>query len=60
MQTLPSPPVEKGPIGIAALGLEKCVKKLKFVAHWGFVPLVLYLGFQSDPQPTLLQLILPI
>jgi import receptor subunit TOM7 len=64
MQALPSASsgaTAKGPIKLVGQGIESLVKKAKVVAHWGFVPLVLYLGFQSsDPQPTLLQLILPI
>ncbi len=41
-------------------GFGALLKKTKVVAHYGFVPLVLYLGFQTDPQPSLIQLFLPI
>jgi hypothetical protein len=36
------------------------IKFAKTAAHIGFVPLVLYLGFQVDPNQSLLQLVLPV
>jgi|NorSeaMetagenome_1021524.scaffolds.fasta_scaffold645968_1 hypothetical protein len=49
-----------GPVSAIHKGFGAFLKKAKVVAHYGFVPLVLYLGFQTDPQPSLIQLFLPI
>jgi len=56
-QALPAPP---GPVSLVHRGVSGLLKKAKVVAHYGFVPFVLYLGFQSDPDRTFLQLFLPI
>lgn len=50
------------PVSIIHTGFGGFIKKFKVVAHYGFVPLVLYLGFESDPDGRvgLLQLFLPI
>lgn len=48
-----------GPVSVVHKTFGALLKKVKVVAHYGFVPLVLYLGFQSDPQPSFLSLILP-
>jgi hypothetical protein len=48
------------PVSIVHKGFNAFLKKAKVVAHYGFVPFVLYLGFQSEGQPGFLQLILPI
>mmetsp|Transcript_131838 Transcript_131838/g.196486 ORF Transcript_131838/g.196486 Transcript_131838/m.196486 type:complete len:80 (-) Transcript_131838:467-706(-) len=45
----------------ASKAFNKTLKYAKPVVHYGFVPLVLYLGFQTaETQPTLIQLVLPI
>jgi hypothetical protein len=48
------------PVSIVHKGVSTLLKKVKVVAHYGFVPLVLYLGFQSEGQPGFLQLFVPI
>jgi hypothetical protein len=55
------PQIAAAPAPVSALhkGWSSALKKAKVVAHYGFVPLVLYLGFQSEGQPGFLQLFLP-
>jgi len=48
------------PVSIIHTGFGGFLKKFKVVAHYGFVPLVLYLGFQCEGNPGFLQLILPL
>lgn len=48
------------PVSIIHTGFGEFLKKFKVVAHYGFVPLVLYLGFQCEGNPGFLQLILPL
>lgn len=36
------------------------MKKAKVVAHYGFIPLVILVGMNSDPKPRLAQLLSPI
>jgi hypothetical protein len=47
------------PPSILSTGFNKLLKKVKVVAHYGFVPLVLYLGFQADENAHFLQLFAP-
>ena len=49
-----------GVIGSAHVAFNKLLKTGRTVVHWGFVPLVLYLGCSSDPKPSLIQLLLPV
>ncbi|KAL9690512.1 hypothetical protein QQ045_010912 [Rhodiola kirilowii] len=39
---------------------NKTMKVAKVVAHYGFIPLVIYVGMTSEPKPTVLQLLSPI
>ncbi|XP_022744791.1 mitochondrial import receptor subunit TOM7-1-like [Durio zibethinus] len=36
------------------------VKKAKVVTHYGFIPLVIIIGMNSDPKPQLYQLLSPV
>lgn len=36
------------------------MKKAKVVAHWGFIPLVILIGMNSEPKPQLFQLLSPV
>lgn len=50
------------------MSVGKCVKvwstwtmkKAKVVAHWGFIPLVIVIGMNSEPKPQLFQLLSPV
>lgn len=35
------------------------LKKAKVVVHWGFIPMVIVIGMNSEPKPTLSQLLSP-
>ncbi|PWA71067.1 mitochondrial import receptor subunit TOM7-2 [Artemisia annua] len=35
------------------------MKKAKVITHWGFIPLVIAIGMNSEPKPTLYQLLSP-
>ncbi|XP_020268228.1 mitochondrial import receptor subunit TOM7-1 [Asparagus officinalis] len=49
-------------------GYGKCVKewttwamkKAKVVTHYGFIPLIIVIGMNSEPKPTLSQLLSPV
>lgn len=36
------------------------MKKAKVVTHYGFIPLVIIIGMNSDPKPSLSQLLSPV
>ncbi|XP_022719838.1 mitochondrial import receptor subunit TOM7-1-like [Durio zibethinus] len=36
------------------------LKKAKVVTHYGFIPLVIIIGMNSDPKPQLYQLLSPV
>lgn len=36
------------------------MKKAKVITHWGFIPLVIVIGMNSEPKPTLYQLLSPV
>ncbi|KAK1269584.1 Mitochondrial import receptor subunit TOM7-1 [Acorus gramineus] len=36
------------------------MKKAKVVAHYGFIPFIIYIGMNSEPKPQLSQLLSPI
>ncbi|VVB09527.1 unnamed protein product [Arabis nemorensis] len=36
------------------------LKKAKVAAHYGFIPLVIIIGMNSDPKPHLFQLLSPV
>ncbi|MQL77717.1 hypothetical protein Taro_010141 [Colocasia esculenta] len=36
------------------------MKKAKVAAHWGFIPLVIVVGMNSEPKPQLFQLLSPV
>lgn len=60
MPSQPALTAPANPPSIVHAGFNGFLKKFKVVAHYGFVPLVLYLGFQSEGNPGVLQLFLPI
>ena len=35
------------------------LKKAKVIVHWGFIPMVIVIGMNSEPKPTLSQLLSP-
>jgi len=36
------------------------LKKTKVIAHYGFIPLIIIIGMNSDPKPQLSQLLSPL
>ncbi|KAK6941219.1 Mitochondrial import receptor subunit TOM7 [Dillenia turbinata] len=36
------------------------LKKAKVIAHYGFIPLVIIIGMNSEPKPSLSQLLSPV
>ncbi|KAH7849510.1 hypothetical protein Vadar_018900 [Vaccinium darrowii] len=36
------------------------MKKAKVITHYGFIPLVIIIGMNSDPKPSLSQLLSPV
>ena len=36
------------------------MKKAKVITHWGFIPLIIVIGMNTEPKPTLYQLLSPI
>ncbi|XP_057481069.1 mitochondrial import receptor subunit TOM7-1-like [Actinidia eriantha] len=36
------------------------MKKAKVITHYGFIPLVIFIGMNSDPKPSLSQLLSPV
>ncbi|KAK4781736.1 hypothetical protein SAY86_015838 [Trapa natans] len=36
------------------------LKKAKVVVHYGFIPMVIIIGMNSDPKPQLYQLLTPV
>ncbi|KAL5223237.1 hypothetical protein ABZP36_027950 [Zizania latifolia] len=36
------------------------MKKTKVAVHYGFIPLIIVIGMNSDPKPTLAQLLTPV
>ncbi|VVA93543.1 unnamed protein product [Arabis nemorensis] len=36
------------------------LKKAKIVTHYGFIPLIIIIGMNSDPKPQLFQLLSPV
>ncbi|KAG6483540.1 hypothetical protein ZIOFF_060188 [Zingiber officinale] len=53
------------PEDLSAGGLAKewstwAMKKAKLIAHYGFIPLVILVGMNSDPKPQLYQLLSPV
>ncbi|KMZ71327.1 putative Mitochondrial import receptor subunit TOM7-1 [Zostera marina] len=36
------------------------MKKAKLIVHWGFIPLVIVVGMNSEPKPPLSQLLSPV
>ncbi|CAN8230824.1 unnamed protein product [Cochlearia groenlandica] len=56
---------DKTTLAAAALQITKewtnwSLKKAKVVAHVGFIPLVIFVGMNSDPKPNLFQLLSPV
>jgi hypothetical protein len=54
------PSANAGVLGSVHSTFNKLLKTGRTVVHWGFVPLVLYLGCSADPQPSLIQLLFPL
>ncbi|PKA56845.1 Mitochondrial import receptor subunit TOM7-1 [Apostasia shenzhenica] len=58
----------KGSKGAENRSASKCVKvwstwamkKAKVVAHYGFIPLIILIGMNSEPKPQLAQLLSPV
>ncbi|EKX38508.1 hypothetical protein GUITHDRAFT_154676 [Guillardia theta CCMP2712] len=57
---LPAPPGSSSFPHLLNKSFSSAVKVTRTVVHYGFVPFVLYLGFQSETKPGVLQLFLPI
>ncbi|WOH03240.1 hypothetical protein DCAR_0522636 [Daucus carota subsp. sativus] len=36
------------------------LKKAKVVAHYGFIPLIIVIGMNTDPKPSIAQLLSPV
>ncbi|KMZ61623.1 putative Mitochondrial import receptor subunit TOM7-1 [Zostera marina] len=36
------------------------MKKAKVIAHWGFIPLIIVVGMNTEPKPHLSQLLAPV
>ncbi|XP_059634502.1 mitochondrial import receptor subunit TOM7-1-like [Cornus florida] len=36
------------------------VKKAKVITHYGFIPLVIIIGMNSEPKPSIFQLLSPV
>ncbi|KAL3830113.1 hypothetical protein ACJIZ3_018915 [Penstemon smallii] len=36
------------------------MKKAKVITHYGFIPLVIIIGMNSDPKPSIAQLLSPV
>ncbi|KAI3701764.1 hypothetical protein L6452_27094 [Arctium lappa] len=36
------------------------IKKAKVVTHYGFIPLIIIIGMNSDPKPSISQLLSPV
>ncbi|KAI7737332.1 hypothetical protein M8C21_028795 [Ambrosia artemisiifolia] len=36
------------------------MKKAKVITHYGFIPLVIFIGMNSEPKPSISQLLSPI
>ncbi|KAL4564424.1 hypothetical protein LXL04_028488 [Taraxacum kok-saghyz] len=36
------------------------MKKAKVITHYGFIPLVIIIGMNSDPKPSIYQLLSPV
>uniref|UniRef100_A0A7N0SWM5 Uncharacterized protein n=1 Tax=Kalanchoe fedtschenkoi TaxID=63787 RepID=A0A7N0SWM5_KALFE len=39
---------------------NRTLKVAKVVAHYGFIPMVIYVGMLSEPRPTYFQLLSPV
>lgn len=55
---------EDGAVAVAAKFVKEwstwTMKKAKVVTHYGFIPLVIIIGMNSDPKPSLSQLLSPV
>ncbi|KVH88464.1 mitochondrial import receptor subunit TOM7-1-like [Cynara cardunculus var. scolymus] len=36
------------------------IKKAKVITHYGFIPLIIVIGMNSDPKPSISQLLSPV
>ncbi|XP_074302466.1 mitochondrial import receptor subunit TOM7-1-like [Silene latifolia] len=36
------------------------LKKAKVIVHYGYIPLIIFVGMRSEPRPTLYQLLSPV
>ncbi|KAL6496424.1 protein channel tom71 [Orobanche gracilis] len=55
---------EEGKAAVAAKFVKEwstwAMKKAKLITHYGFIPMVIIIGMNSDPKPSLSQLFSPV
>ncbi|KAL6571260.1 protein channel tom71 [Orobanche hederae] len=55
---------EEGTAAVAAKFVKEwstwAMKKAKVIIHYGFIPMVIIIGMNSDPKPSLAQLFSPV
>ncbi|KAL6585621.1 protein channel tom71 [Orobanche minor] len=55
---------EEGTAAVAAKFVKEwstwAMKKAKVITHYGFIPMVIIIGMNSDPKPSLTQLFSPV
>ncbi|KAL3623517.1 protein channel tom71 [Castilleja foliolosa] len=55
---------EDGTAAIAAKFVKEwstwAMKKAKVITHYGFIPMVIIIGMNSDPKPSIAQLLSPV
>ncbi|CAA0842189.1 Mitochondrial import receptor subunit TOM7-1 [Striga hermonthica] len=55
---------EEGAAAVAAKFVKEwstwAMKKAKVVTHYGFIPMIIIIGMNSDPKPSLSQLLGPV
>ncbi|EYU26552.1 hypothetical protein ABFS82_12G164000 [Erythranthe guttata] len=55
---------DEGSVAVAAKFVKEwstwTMKKAKVITHYGFIPLVIIIGMNSDPKPSLSQLLSPV
>ncbi|CAA0843078.1 Mitochondrial import receptor subunit TOM7-1, partial [Striga hermonthica] len=60
----PAADEEEGAAAVAAKFVKEwgtwAMKKAKVVTHYGFIPLIIVIGMNSEPKPSLSQLLSPV
>ncbi|KAL3625202.1 protein channel tom71 [Castilleja foliolosa] len=55
---------EEGTAAVAAKFVKEwstwAMKKAKVITHYGFIPMVIIIGMNSDPKPSIAQLLSPV